>query len=75
MDPNQAKATKQEEKLAEMIAKMDTNLTKMTAIRSELEETTKHQMQQFLSYVDESTQNFPEAKKTVPDPRMMPSVE
>jgi hypothetical protein len=60
---------------AEMNAKIDANIMKMAAIRSELEETIKHQIQHFLSYVDESTQILPDAKKTVPDPRMMPSVE
>jgi regulator of sigma D len=60
--------------LAEMNAKMDANLTKMATIWSELEETTEHQMKHFLSYVDESMQNLPEAKKTVLDPEMMQSM-
>jgi hypothetical protein len=57
------KAAKQEELLAEISARMDANMMKMAAIRSELEETIKHQMQHFVSYVNESTQNLPEATK------------
>jgi hypothetical protein len=56
-----AKAAKQEELLAEISAGMDTNITKMAAIRSE--ETIKHQMQHFLSYVDESTQNLQKLRR------------
>jgi hypothetical protein len=48
---------------------------KMAAIQSELEETIKHQMQHFLSYVYESTQNLPEATKIEQDPGMMQSAE
>jgi hypothetical protein len=69
-----AKAAKQE-LLAEISARMDANMTKMAAIRSELEETMKHEMQHFLSYVNESTQNLPEATKIEQDPGMMQSVE
>jgi Skp family chaperone for outer membrane proteins len=67
VDADHAKAAKQEV-LAEMNAKM-------AAIRSELEETSEHQLQHILSHINHSTHNLPEGKKTVPDPRMLPSVE
>jgi hypothetical protein len=70
-----AKVAKQEELLAEISARMDANMMKMAAIRSELEGTIKHQMQHFLSYADESTQNLPEATRIEKDPGMMQSVE
>jgi hypothetical protein len=52
---------------------MDSNQVRMAKFGEKMEETIEHQMQHFLLYVDESTQNLPEKKKTVPDPRMMPS--
>jgi hypothetical protein len=64
-----------EELLAKISARVDTNMTKMTAILSELEGTIKRQMQHFLSYVDERTQKLPDAMKIEQDPRMMQSVE
>jgi hypothetical protein len=73
MEANQAKATKQEEMLAEISARMDTNLNDMReeikcgqakirstvcAIRSKLEETIQHEMKGVLLYVEEKTQNL-----------------
>jgi uncharacterized membrane protein YdfJ with MMPL/SSD domain len=42
----------------ELNAKMDANMMKMAAIRSELEETMEHQLQHILSYVNQGTQNL-----------------
>jgi hypothetical protein len=53
-----AKAAKQEELLAEIRARMDTNMMKMAAIRSELEETIEHQTKDLLSHINQSTQNL-----------------
>jgi hypothetical protein len=47
----------------------------MAKLEVKVEETIERQMEHFLSYVDGSAQNLPEAKKTVPDPEMIQSVK
>jgi hypothetical protein len=47
----------------------------MAKFEGKMEETMEHQLQHILSHINQSMQILPEVKKTVPDPRMMPSVE
>jgi predicted nuclease with TOPRIM domain len=61
MDSNQKKVEADSDELK---AKLDSNRDRMAKFEGKMEETIKHQMQHFLSYVDESMQNIPEAKKT-----------
>jgi hypothetical protein len=58
-----------------MDAKMNSNQASMTKFEGKIKETMEHQLQHILSHINQSRQILPEAKKTVPDPRMMPSVE
>jgi hypothetical protein len=53
-----AKAAKQEELLAEIRARMDANMMKMAAIRSDLEEPIEYQTKDLLSHINQNTRNL-----------------
>jgi hypothetical protein len=59
---------------ARMETKLDSNQGRMAKFERKMEETMEHQLQYTLSHINRSTQILPEVK-TVPDPRMMPSME
>jgi uncharacterized protein YbbK (DUF523 family) len=72
MDAKQAKMNADQ---ARMEMKLDSNQDKMAKFEGKMEETMEHQLQHILSHINQSMQILPEVKKTMPDPRMMLSVE
>jgi N-methylhydantoinase A/oxoprolinase/acetone carboxylase beta subunit len=80
INTNQKKVEASMAKLLEdkIYAKMDSYKKKAEASMATFEgkmETMEHEMKHFLPYVDQNTQNLPAAKKTMPDPELMQSME
>jgi hypothetical protein len=59
----------------ELKAKLDSNQDRMAKFEEKMGDIMEHKLQHILSHINLSRQILSEAKKTLPEPRMMPPVE